>query len=922
MKSYQTKNVLLKILLLCLFFGLLSLVVEIAFFNKDYFYHPQIGSKPSLLANLDFDYFWIRHLALFLGLIIFFIAQRKKINFQNLKPYAALFLLLLNIIPGISFLSKYFFLFLIVMLFLYLKSNNNFLEYRKLLRSNIYIIVLFLVLFILFFPLFLKEGYVYDPLAPFMNSPGYRLARPAGLEKSAVGASDLFDAFLPQWRFTYQSIRRGIFPLWQYQKGLGAPLYQQSYHPEKLISFLLRPSEALTLIVLLKLFLSTMGMYYLLHLLNIRNIISAIGGLAYAFSGFIIGWLFGPQSSPAYHLPFLFLFLIKYLKNKEAKYLFYFALWTALAIYSGFIAVAGYFLYALGFFLILFYLFHRSRLSLKIRELLKISLYWLLGIVSVSFLFIPLYYKFFIEKTIDISYRNIGNIGFLSPKYFINIIFPFYYGWKITPEVRPYISSVVIFFLILGVILFFSRLLSYGSRVLAKEKYYFLFLLVLIPFLMAMFGRFPFYQLSCRLPLLNSSPLSRLQSVTCFLLVILGVMGLEMFVQSYSRILRLYRKKKFIFLAVIEILLGGVLLVAVTSVTAEKAGRYHTVYPVFFLLAAVILTFQLSVIFRKKSHFFLIPLLFLVSVEAVVQNYHYIAVNKKSKFITKIEPSILKFIKGKARPYDGLLVFDANFNTNGTLGNYGLREKIVHQFYAHDHKALVVETFSKRSFASPTAPILNSGHTDFSSSFIQLLGVKYLIFRSGFQATNLPSYYNLVYSNLDGRVYENKLYKKNFGIFFGKPLYYKPEEKKEIIKSVKSMDYTKNVYLAENNELNLKNDSDMSFSITTLDYTPNKIVYRYRANSEGVITFPEAYDDGWSVTVRGQRAQVLQTNLIFRGVAVKKGEGLIIFEYHISKLYKISVLVGLISLTFLMCLFFFYDKVKRTKKIADRKNLQ
>jgi len=916
MKNSRAKNILIKIILLAVFFGLLSLIVEIAFFNKDYFYHPQIKASHAL-SNLDFDYFWIRHLAIFLVFVIFFLAQRKKVKLENLKPYAAIFLLILNIIPGVSFLSKYFFLFLIFLVGLYLKSNNDFLKYKEILRHNLHIIVLFLVLFILFYPLFFKEGYVYDPLAPFMHSPGYRLARPHDLDDSTVGASDLFDAFLPQWSFTYKSIRRGVFPLWQYQKGLGSPLYNQSYHPEKLIAFLVKPSEALTLIILFKLALSAIGMYYLLRLLYIKNTVSIIGSTAYSFSGFIIGWLFGPQSSPAYHLPFLFLFLLKYFRTKETKYLLYFALWTALIIYSGFIVVAGYALYALGLFIILFYLFQTSPWAVRLRELAKISFFWLLGITSVSFIFIPLYYEVFIEKVIDISYRNIGKVVFLSPKYFINIIFPFYYGWKITPEVRPYISSLLIFFLILGAILYIGQRLRYYPRIMSVERYYPLFFILLVPFLMAMFGWFPFYQLSCKLPLLNSSPLSRLQSITCFLLVILGVMGLEMFSQTYGRLLKLYDTKRSFFLVSVSVLFGSVLTIAVTSAKAEKVSQFHTIYYNFFLLAAVILIFQLSIIFKKTSKFFLIPLLCLISFEVVAQNSHYIAVNQKSKFITEIEPPILRYVKKRTKPYDGLLVFDGNFNTNGTLGIYGLREKIVHQFYAYDHKALIIDTFSKRSFASPTAPMLNSAHTDFSSSLIQLLGVKYLIFRADYQGSKLPSYYSLVYSNLDGKVYENKLYNKTFGIYFGKPLYYRPEEKQEVIKKIKSIDYTEYVYLAEDYKLSLKDNDNMGFSISVLEYTPNKIVYKYQAPSQGIITFPEAYDDGWSVTVRGQKAQVLQTNLIFRGVAVNKGKGLIVFRYHISKIYKISVLVALMSLIFLIGIFFFYDKFQRTKNCME-----
>jgi len=916
MDSNKKVNACLKILGVVFFFVLISLTVEIAFFNKDFFYKDK-SLINAAAAWPSFGYYWIRHLTLFLVLALSFIFQKKQAYLKNLRPYSALFLLLINIIPGISYISKYFFLFLVFILFLYLKSSNNILEFKLLLRKNVYIIVFFIILFILFYPMFIKEGYIYDPLASFIHLPGYRLSQIQGLKESPGWASDLFDAFLPQKAYTYQSIRRGIFPLWRYNKGLGEPLYSQPYHPEKLISFMVRPHEALTLQVLLKLFLSLVGAYWLLQSLGIRNIICSVGALAYSFSGYMVGWLFGPQSSPEYHLPFLFLFLIKYLKSKKIKFLFYFAVFNGLALYSGFIAVAGYFLYAAGVFLIFFYLLDKRPLFSRIKEFLKISLYWALGIIMVSFLFIPLYYRFFIGKNIDVSYRHIGRVGYLSPKYFLNIIFPFYHGWDISPEVRPYVSSIVLLFFIIGLIFFSLRIVATGRMAIEREKYYVSFFLLLVPFMMAMFGLFPFYQISCKLPILNSSPLSRLQSLTCFLLVILGIKGLEVFIQSYPRILRFLKKKKAIFWIITAILFLSSLAVAVTSIIAEDSGKYHTLYPVFILLSSVILIFQLSIILKKNSLFFLSPLLILVSIELVIQNHHYITVNKKSYFITEINTPLLNFVKKHSRPFDGLLVFDSNYNTNGTLGNYGLREKIVHQFYSQDHKGLIIDTFSEKSFASPTATALDSKRTDFSSSFIQLLGVKYLIFCYEYEGSHLPSYYSLVYNRVDGKVYRNDLYKKNRGIFFGVPKYYRPEEKEKILGDIKSMDYSNYVYLPSDNKVDLNPKENISCTVSILQYTPNKVVYRYHSNSDGILTFPEAFDSGWSATINGKKARVLKTNLIFRGVAVKRGKGVIVFQYHISKLFKLSLLAGLMALLLLVGLYLFHRNIFNLKGKAE-----
>jgi len=912
MNISQLRTSGLRVLLFLIYFCLISFVIEVTFFNKDFFYSGEKG-RPS-----SFDYSAFRQLAIFLILILSFVLQKKRVNVRNLKPYSALFLLFLNIIPGVYFLSKFLILFLSFLLFLYIKSDGSFWKYKRLLSKNMYIIVFFFVLFILFFPLFFKEDYIYDPLSLYYRWPGYRLSRVSGLE-TIGGTSDLFDAFFPGWKYTYQSIKSGFLPLWRYNKGLGVPIYGQYDHPERIISFIIRPCEGLTLRILLKLFLSMTGMFFLLRAIKLRNTLCITGGIAYALSGFIIGWLHGPQSSVSYHIPFLFLFLIRYLESKKTKFLFYFAVVCSLTIGSGFLSIAGYSFYGIGLFLVLYFLLDRKPFFLRFRNILSVSLFWILGIVVMAFNFIPLYYAFFVTKTFDISYRQIGRIPHLSPKYFANIIFPSFHGWRISPEIRPYVSSILVLFLIIGLICFALRFIRSRWRIAGKEKYYVTFLLLLIPFAMALFGLFPFYDISCRLPVLNSSPLTRLQSISSFFLVIVGVIGLDLFIGSYSKIVDFYRKKKWIFLAIVEILLLASLFVAVKSFLSDKETHDHTIYPVFVFFSLVIVAFQLSLFLKKKSGFFLVLLLLLVSGETVIQNRNYIPVNRKVHFITEIETPLIAFVRKNIRRHEGVLVFDSNYNVNGTLGNYGIREMIVHEFHRHEYKALILDTFSPKSFATPTAPVLASRNTDFSSSFIQLMGVKYLIFRSEFKGDRLPPFYSLVYSRLDGKVYRNNLYNKEKGIFFCRPEYFGPEEKEEVLGKIKSMDYSRYVFIEKGGELNLDYKDNMSCMINIAEYTPNRVIYRYRTNSDGILTFPEAYDKDWSVAVNGKKAEVLETNLIFRGVALEEGKGRIVFEYHAPKLYQMLGLVGLVALLFLVSMYLILNKSKK-KKTNSLKN--
>jgi TRAP-type mannitol/chloroaromatic compound transport system permease small subunit len=74
MISNKRINSFLKTILFFLFSGLISLVVEMAFFNKDFFFPEASGNKAS------FDYYWIRHVVIFLLLTVAFVFQKKKLN--------------------------------------------------------------------------------------------------------------------------------------------------------------------------------------------------------------------------------------------------------------------------------------------------------------------------------------------------------------------------------------------------------------------------------------------------------------------------------------------------------------------------------------------------------------------------------------------------------------------------------------------------------------------------------------------------------------------------------------------------------------------------------------------------------------------------------------------------------------------------
>ena len=52
------------------------------------------------------------------------------------------------------------------------------------------------------------------------------------------------------------------------------------------------------------------------------------------------------------------------------------------------------------------------------------------------------------------------------------------------------------------------------------------------------------------------------------------------------------------------------------------------------------------------------------------------------------------------------------------------------------------------------------------------------------------------------------------------------------------------------------------------ELTPNTMTIRYRANSPGILTVTDSWDEGWRASVNGRETPVLRVNGVFRGVRI------------------------------------------------------
>lgn len=298
--------------------------------------------------------------------------------------------------------------------------------------------------------------------------------------------NDLISQMLPMRFFVSESLQSGFMPWWNPFVNFGIPQYGDMngafWNPIVwIISFTSGYDVwAITLELMLYIFLSGWGMFLLLRNLNINKKIALLGSFSFLSCGYIIGhmqhssWITG-----AAFLPFILHYFIQINKNPTAKYFLYGALSIYMFLSSthpGLVIGATYFFlfFSIGMLFIRSVTLNRSSLQTAIKN----SLLFLIAglILSVGILagygdIIP-----FITRGETVA----GNESFINPTSFqsgISLIFPLavhksdFFNTDIS--MRNIHVGIV---MLIGFILFFKLA---GKRIALVTLFIFLFFLLL-----------------------------------------------------------------------------------------------------------------------------------------------------------------------------------------------------------------------------------------------------------------------------------------------------------------------------------------------------------------------------------------------------------------------------------------------------------
>ena len=155
----------------------------------------------------------------------------------------------------------------------------------------------------------LWPGRVLSPADILMTFPPWASLAPGTLAANPL-QSDVAFMFDPWLIYAGRAVAAGHFPLWNPYAFAGAPFFANPQtallFPLTWLAYVLPPTLAITLVMILKLSVAGVGTYVFLRLLTVRPVASAIGAVSFMLNGALVMWLGWAVGSAMAMLPWLF----------------------------------------------------------------------------------------------------------------------------------------------------------------------------------------------------------------------------------------------------------------------------------------------------------------------------------------------------------------------------------------------------------------------------------------------------------------------------------------------------------------------------------------------------------------------------------------------------------------------------------------
>jgi hypothetical protein len=686
--------------------------------------------------------------------------------------------------------------------------------------------------------------------------------------------SDIVSIIYP-WRiYGIELVKQGVFPLWMPNALGGAPLaanFQSGlFYPLNILFFVFSNIKAWSFYIILQPVMASIFCYLFLRNLRIQIFPSLIGGLTFAFSGFMMVWYeYGIVGHAGLWLPLLLLAVDRLADRFSLRWIIMGVFFVSMSILAGYPQIAIYSLFICTAYTLFRYFQNKKAETLLIFPAI------IIGILLSSIQLLPglELMQSSIRQT-DPTALSFSS-GIIPLKNLVLALVPDYFGNPATLNWWGNAAYNETTFYI-GVFGFIFAVFAILNRTKKASPLIFFKLLLGLSLLLAFDNPISRFFSQLGLPGLSTASASRYLFLTDFSLSVLVAYGLEIFLQKQN-------KKTLFFVVLVNVIvfIGLWLLVLL-------GPKFLYVGPVWKMNLAVS---QRNLILPSliMGVFFVITILYhFVLKESKRMNFLFkavillILVFDLFRFGWKYNPYVSPQYLYPETPVtsflqkqDGLyrfagLIPQSMFIPYGLLSAEGY-EPLMIKRYSEFAQRINEEKFENISSGSRW---INVNRRE--SPLVNLLGIKYYLTINPLPESETK--WNLLYQSGKSLIYENKeVFPRSFIVHD-----YQVLGDKEILRNLmeKSRSSQKIVYLEEKPSFEPEKESGADkVKIDETFYLKNQVIINTKSESAGFLFLSDTYYPGWQAFVDNQKTKIYRADYTFRAIFLPKGEHQVKFIY-------------------------------------------
>jgi len=750
---------------------------------------------------------------------------------------------------------------------LYIKIKNFFISYWP-------VIFIFLLWFSFSSPYFLKGLVPYASTYQVNHFPPWTAYEENWGPVKNGAMPDVTDQIYPWRHFTVQSLMSRQIPYWNPNSFAGNPhlanIQSAVLSPFNVLFFILPFIDGWSMLILLQPLIAGLGMYLFMRSLSVEKAGGVLSSITFMFCGFIVVWMaYGTLSMAIALLPLTLYAIERIYQRFSFRFGILLSFCIAASFFSGHFQTSLYLLILSVCYFLFKFIKDRDR-----KKAFAVLAFLLFGLGVSLLQIIPAIQLYFHAVRSEIFISS----GGIPAQYLVTLFAPDFFGNPVTRN--DWFGQYAEWASFIGIVPFVSVMLS--LRLLKNKTILFFWIVAVASLLLAIQSPILNILGQLRIPVLSTSTPSRIIVLTSFSLAVLSGFGLH----SLYQMLQKRNTKKIIpvFLAIGGLMvLIWALLLFFNVLPADKLtiAKRNTFLPSLLFIALGGLTF-LSIIFRRKKAFYLLPvaILLIASFDSLRFAQKWMPFDPRS-FVFPDVPVItaMKQYIGYGRYFGNVGgQVSTYYNLPSIEGYDPLYSRRIGEFLRAAQTGNIVP--AERSVAK----LDRLGK--YTDRVLDLLGVS-IIFHPVADTNQSWAYavwkdkekYSLIYSDEKFQLYKNNT------VIPRPSLYYNYEvmpDGEKVLKRFFTEDFPfrKTLILEEDPSISrIKSDEKSSGSVVILSQVPHLIQMKVHTDREALLFLSDTFYPGWKAKVNGKKEKIYRADYAFRAVVVPKGDSEVSFYY-------------------------------------------